>query len=234
MRETDVLMEPILSRSANTGNVEFDRMIRYALPLGRPRFRAVLVRLGAEAAGGTLRQAVPVAVAVELLHIASLLLDDLFDRAPQRHGRRAVHIRWSADSAVLVAAFLKSHAASRVLVSARSQTRGCIDLAVRASDTLEEAWQRMLICEHLDLRHEALRTVSVSDYEARSEGTVAALMQASLQLGSIWVGGSQSESVSLGVYGRHLGLAFQIRNDLADLYGDEAEMGRPVGRQFRE
>jgi geranylgeranyl diphosphate synthase type I len=198
---------------------------------GGKLLRPALLLLCCEAAGGDVAKALPAAAAVELLHNFTLLHDDVEDVSEQRHGRDTTWRVWSTAEAInagdgmfglahLTLLKLSEHGAppERILAAAR---------------LLDEA--TLLLCEgqHRDLRYETQADVSIDEYLAMIEGKTAALLGASCAIGALLGGADDAGVRSFYEYGRRLGLAFQIRDDILGCWGEVAETGKSSGDDIR-
>lgn len=210
----------------------YSLMLRYHLgwvdACGQPaggasgkRVRPILLLLCAEAAGGDPATAMPAAAAVELLHNFSLIHDDIQDESPTRRGRPTVWAIWgvanalNAGDAMYTLAYMALHGlaipAARALEAWRLFTETCLALTLG---------------QHMDLAFEAQATVSLDDYLKMIGGKSAALIALSAQLGALTAGASAERQAHYAAFGRNLGLAFQIRDDILGIWGEQAATGK--------
>jgi heptaprenyl diphosphate synthase len=159
------------------------------------------------------------AAAVELVHVASLLHDDLIDGAAQRHGRPAAHRQWGWKGALLAGDYLAALAYRRLARALRPQVLEVLASAVTA----------MCEAELLALQP---REMDRRTYLASAAGKTGALMGAACQIGALQAGAPTLPARALKAYGRQLGIAFQISDDLLDLFGHPEEMGKPRGQDL--
>jgi len=191
--------------------------------------RARLVFASTAAVGGDPARATFAAEAVELVHGASLFHDDLIDGADQRRGLPALHCRVPPSEAILLGDFLLMRAFD-ILCRSRE--------AVYSSGQVIDAVQVLSAQSQLCCRGQRLeiefsgRLVSDTDYFAIVEDKTSALFIAATALGGIMGNGSEEDCAALTVYSRHLGVAFQICDDMLDLLGNEGTLGKPVGNSF--
>ncbi len=193
--------------------------------------RPALCLLSCRAAGGRWERAVPAAAALELLHNFTLIHDDIEDASERRHGRRAL---WSVKGSALAinagdGMFALAHLALQRL-RRRGYPPGTVAEALRVVDETT-----LLLCEgqHLDLANSGRRAVSVSQYLAMAEGKTAALLASAAAMGGILGGAPPKTILSLRAYGRHLGLAFQIRDDVLGIWGRTGATGKPASDDLR-
>jgi len=185
---------------------------------GGKRFRPKLVLLSFKAAGGQdTAAAVPVAVAVELLHTASLVHDDINDRSNLRRGRHSVNARWGNGLALLIGDF--------VFVRLLDLISGCDK---RVIQTVSDSCTAIVEGETLQMVHLGDPLLSEADYLQIVELKTARLFAACSALGGIVAGASADCIDALTQYGLCLGMAFQIRDDVLDVIGDQENLGKPV------
>ncbi len=200
---------------------------RYVLAGGGKRVRAVLVLLAAESFGGSARHALHGAAAVEVLHNFTLVHDDIMDNATERRGRQTPHLRWNLNTALLAGDVLIGIGYRALL---RSNPQGA-DAAVRVfTDALIE------VCEGqaLDLAFEARSRVTPAQYFRMIDKKTASLLAASAEIGGILGGADARGRATLRRFGRELGIAFQLQDDLLDVVADERDLGKPVGGDIIE
>lgn len=190
-----------------------DAVAHVALAGGK-RLRPILTLLSCEAVGGDRADAVDVAAGVELVHTSALVADDVIDRSAVRRGVPTVHEEWDHDTAVLASNQLLGRALETI--DDREQVRSMVD----ALEALGEG-------EAMEL---AGAVETVDDYDALAHRKTAALFVTACDVGGIAGGASQTERDALRRYGEHLGVGFQIRDDVLDYTGTQDDLGKPVGR----
>jgi len=213
--------------------------MRYSLLAPAKRLRPLLVLMAAEACGGTVEDAMPAACAVEMIHSYSLIHDDLpaMDDDDLRRGRPTNHKVYGEATAILAGDALLTRAfevlaneirPAEVAVaccSALGQAAGATALVGGQADDLsheQDAAERAAAGEPTEKLLDELESI-----HARKTG---ALFLVSLRLGALAAGASPSQLKSLQEYGRALGLAFQIADDLLDVGGNEQAVGKRVGK----
>ena len=191
---------------------------------GGKRLRPALVLLSAYMCGAAMEQAVFAAAAVEMLHTATLVHDDLIDGALIRRGMETLNVQWSPSATVLIGDYVFAYAA--YLASQANNVR----LMQRFAETL------MTICngeiqQMLNGRHSQSGR---QEYERRIYAKTASLIAMSAEAGAILAGAAVETTHSLRAYGEQLGLAFQIVDDVLDYVADETRLGKPVGSDLRQ
>ena len=203
--------------------------IRYALLTPGKRLRPTLVLMAAEAAGGAARNAMPAAIAVEMIHAYSLIHDDLpsMDDDPLRRGRPTVHVAFDEATAILAGDALQA-------MAFRALARGVVepDVALEGIHLLAAAaGPESLVggqCEDLAAEHQGPQTLQrLESIHRRKTG---ALIAASVDLGVLIAGGTRSTRQALANYAKDLGLAFQVVDDLLDFTASESDLGKRVAK----
>ena len=191
------------------------------------RVRPLLTLLTCAAAGGDWRQALPAAAAIELIHNFSLVHDDIQDRSDTRRGRPTVWKRWGIAQAINTgdALFVAAHQAASRLTS-RSVPPHTV-LAVR--DRLDHACLRLTHGQHLDLAFEQSPIVTESAYLEMVAGKTAALLEGATAAGSLIADAPAPRVAQFAGFGLHLGLAFQILDDILGIWGEPSVTGKPSG-----
>ena len=193
--------------------------------------RPTLCLLSCEAVGGDWRSALPAAAALELLHNFTLIHDDVEDASRQRRGRETLWSLWGQPQAINAGdgMFALAHVALLRLGSRGHPPERVLE-AVRM---LDEAALRLCEGQHRDLAYVEEPDITRQRYLEMVEGKTAALLAASGGIGALLGSGAAELSEALHAFGRRLGLAFQIRDDLLGIWGDEQETGKPAGDDLR-
>ncbi|ATE56087.1 family 2 encapsulin nanocompartment cargo protein polyprenyl transferase [Actinosynnema pretiosum] len=188
--------------------------------------RPVLVLLAARAVGGRAEDALPAAVAVELVHNFSLLHDDVMDGDATRRHRPTAWAVFGVNAAVLAGDALMTLALDVLAASGHpASARGIV--------LLSAAVQELLDGQSSDLGFEERDEVGVAECVRMAEGKTAALLGACCSLGALFGGGSADQVGELGLFGERTGLAFQFVDDLLGIWGDPAATGKPVHSDLR-
>ena len=209
-------------------------LLRYQLgwtPEGLPNLakclRPSLCLLACEGLGGDLDQALPIAVAVELVHNFSLIHDDIEDGDDIRHHRATLWRAYGRDPAI--AAGIDLWTVAYQTLSTAQDTGLPPAQVLDARRVLNDACGEMIEGQHQDLTFELRTDVTLSEYIEMIGRKSAALISASLQLGALVAGAGPDQLESIGSFGRNLGLAFQIRDDILGIWGEGSATGKPVG-----
>jgi geranylgeranyl diphosphate synthase type II len=196
--------------------------VKYILSLGGKRIRPALVLLSCDLFSGAVESALMPALAIEVFHNFTLLHDDIMDRSELRRGSPTVHMKYSENVAILsgdVMSILASHL--------MNQAPGVV------LNTVHDIFTRtaMQVCEgqQIDMNFEERLTVSEEEYLKMIELKTAVLIAASLKIGATLGGSSQKDAMDLYEFGRNLGIAFQLQDDLLDTYGDPEIVGKKLG-----
>lgn len=223
-----------MSETLSNGDSPLDEMLRFALgwteegmPTLAKCLRPTLCLLTCDSLGGDIEQAMPVAVAIELVHNFSLIHDDIEDGDELRHSRPTLWSQYGRAPAVLAGAALWTRA-YEILNS--SHERGLsAERILAARRVLNDACRAMIEGQHQDLTYELRTDVTLDEYLEMIGRKSAALLGASLQLGALVAGADEEESLRFAVFGREIGLAFQIRDDILGIWGEGSATGKPVG-----
>jgi geranylgeranyl diphosphate synthase type II len=196
--------------------------VKYILSLGGKRIRPALVLLACDLYSGGVEPALMPALAIEIFHNFTLLHDDIMDRSELRRGQPAVHVKYN-ENVALLSGDVMSILANRLM----NQSPGVVLPTV--SDIFTHTAMQVCEGQQLDMNYEQRLTVSEAEYMEMIELKTAVLIAASLKIGAILGGASQTDADDLYEFGRNLGLAFQLQDDLLDTYGDPKIIGKKLG-----
>lgn len=196
----------------------------HVLSSGGKRMRPALLFLAAELCGYTGPRRVQVAAAVELLHTASLLHDDVVDLGEVRRGRPSANAIWGNSRAVLVGDFCLARASSMIVED------GDLDILWIFANTI----RLMSEGELLQMEHSFDASVTEAHYYAVIDRKSATLLSAASEAGAILGGVTRPERRRLAEFGREMGLAFQLRDDALDYSADEEVLGKQPYSDLRE
>lgn len=195
------------------------------------RIRPLLVLLSCEAAGGQWQMALPASAAVELVHNFSLIHDDIQDKSPLRRGRPTVWRKWGVAQAINAGDTLFTLAHLALL---RLKDTASADKCLKAVKLLQEACLRLTVGQYLDLSYEDRDDLKIDSYWPMVEGKTAALLAACTELGCLIAGKEEATQQAYRHFGRSLGLAFQVKDDLLGIWGDAALTGKSTESDLLE
>jgi len=209
--------------------------MRYSVFAGGKRLRPMLALFGCEAAGGKVEDAIPAAVALELIHTYSLVHDDLpaMDDDDFRRGRPTCHKVYGEAIAILTGDALLTHAFQVLTDPTANGVPAARRLQIIAEISAAAGSAGMVGGQTMDIQAEgtALDPATLLTLHSKKTG---ALLRASLRVGGLAGGADDVILASLTCYGERLGLAFQIVDDILDIEGNSAEMGKTAGSDLRK
>jgi geranylgeranyl diphosphate synthase type II len=194
----------------------------YILSLGGKRIRPLLAMISCDLFGAAHENAIGSAMCVELFHNFSLIHDDILDEAPVRRNQATVHKKWNTNIAILSGDMMLVRAYSALSVYSANEQQQL--LAVFNKTAIE-------VCEgqQLDMNFEKIKEVSSSDYIEMITKKTAVLLGCSLKMGAINAGKEKREQEAIYSFGVNLGIAFQLLDDVLDLYSENNESGKQKG-----
>jgi octaprenyl-diphosphate synthase len=217
LQEVEQQLEALVSQE--TGSLA-PAVYQHILHAGGKRLRPLLTLLSCAAAGGDPDNAVSLATGVEVIHLSSLIHDDVIDEAEERRGQPSARTRWGNRTSILVGDLLIAETFRRL-----ADDFGRAGLAVLAEAVVQ-------MC-HAELREDdVFHRADEAAYLQNIHGKTAELLAAACGVGALAANNADTDA-PLREYGLNLGLAFQIADDLLDLYGDPAELGKPVWQDLR-
>ena len=196
------------------------------------QIRPLLVMLCGMNEGMKAELLLPAAASVELIHNFSLIHDDIQDNSDTRRGRETVWVKWGVPQAINTgdAMFTLSYEAMMGLM-ARGIKPEVVTQCVRV---LTETNLMLTKGQHMDIAFEKEESVGVETYQEMIEGKTAALVQASCQLGAILAEVGKEKIQNYAAFGKHVGIAFQLRDDYLGIWGDDQKTGKSVQSDFLE
>ena len=212
-------VEELLRRELSNKNPFVDELVKHGFRLGGKRLRPALVLLSAQACGGIHPAHLTLAAMSELIHTATLVHDDVLDEATIRRHLDTVNARWDNETSILLGDYLFARAIS--LAASLDDVYAC--------RVIGESSQNMCEGELLQVGGRGNYDLAEEDYFQIIAGKTAALTSCCCRLGAYYAGAQASVCEAFARYGHDLGMAFQIADDLLDLSGDEAVVGKSLG-----
>ena len=203
--------------------------VEYSLLAGGKRIRPILIMSTYELFRKDVHKTLPFAVAMEMIHTFSLIHDDLpgIDNDDYRRGKLTNHKKFNEATAILAGDCLLNYAYNLVLKDIINNEDDK-NAKLQAIKELSDGVDRMIAGEYVDTEYEGKEILS--EYlEYMHKNKTGALIKASVRIGAILAGASESDIEKLTVYAEKIGLAFQIKDDILSEIGDEKEIGKPIG-----
>lgn len=218
----EIINKAIADTNYKAKPIELYEPISYLMELGGKRMRPVLVLLSTELFGGNVMKALDAAIGIELFHNFTLMHDDIMDKAPLRRGKPTVHAKWSESAAILSGDVMFVEAYKMMIRVEDSILREVLDIF---SDTASGVCQG----QQADMNFEKREDVSMEEYLLMIKQKTAVLLAGSMEIGALIGGAEKEQSKLLYEFGENLGLAFQLQDDILDVYGDPEKFGKRVG-----
>ena len=196
--------------------------IKYVLSLGGKRVRPVLMLLAYNLYKEDPESIMMQAVGLETYHNFTLLHDDLMDNADMRRGHETVHRKWNANQAILSGDTMLLQAFQRMGMCQADKLQQVIGLFTETTLEIDEGQQ-------LDVEFETRNDVTEDEYIEMIRLKTSVLLACALKIGAILAGASEADQEHLYRFGEQIGLAFQLQDDLLDVYGDPKVFGKNIG-----
>ncbi|WP_143962374.1 polyprenyl synthetase family protein [Litoribacter populi] len=216
------LEEHLTSLNYGQEPTELYQPIDYIMQLGGKRIRPLLTLLAYRLYKDDHQSILTPASAIEVFHNFTLMHDDIMDEAPLRRGNPTVHERWNANTAILSGDVMLVKAYDMLLEILPQYLPKTLRLFNKTAAEVCEGQQ-------LDMNFETRDQVSEAEYLEMIRLKTAVLLGFSLQLGAILAGASDEDSQALYDFGVNVGIGFQLKDDLLDVYADKAKFGKQVG-----
>lgn len=217
-------VEELLRAQLRSADPYVDQLVKHGFRLGGKRLRPALLLLAAAAVGTVGPAHITLAVVMEMIHTATLVHDDVLDEASLRRHVDTVNARWGNKSGVLLGDFLFSHA---FFLSASLDDAYACRLIGRSTNIVCEGEMRQI-------RSGGNLELSEAEYLSIIDAKTAELCACCCRLGAHFAGATPDQEEALARYGRNLGIAFQIVDDLLDLEGNEAVTGKSLGTDLAQ
>lgn len=196
--------------------------IAYTMGLGGKRIRPVLVLMACDAIGGNIDKALTPAIGLEMFHNFTLLHDDVMDKADIRRGMPTVHMKWNDNAAILSGDAMLTMATSLIAQAPSDVMPKIMSLYNKTAMEIYEGQQ-------YDVDFESRNDVSVGEYINMIRLKTSVLLGCACMMGALMGGASDTTAKLFYKMGENLGLAFQLQDDMLDVWGNEATFGKAIG-----
>ena len=196
--------------------------IAYTMAAGGKRVRPQLAMIACGIFGGNEQEVAPAAMALEVFHNFTLLHDDVMDKAEVRRGRPTVHIQWNENTAILSGDQMMIEAYKLLAEVPESKLHKVLRLFNEMATEICEGQQ-------YDVDFESQEHVTIEEYLKMIRLKTSVLLATALQIGSYLAGANEAQQEALYQFGINVGLAFQIQDDILDVWGDPKTFGKAVG-----
>lgn len=234
--ELSAKVEPALEKYlAQATYPELREAMMYQVNTGGKRIRPALVMLSAEAAGGSVEDAIPAAAAYEIAHNTTLLFDDVVDRGEMRRGNPTMRIEYGEVTS-LFTCFRYREAMERALRDSKNSTQ-LSALMTKVIDNVLEGGMLDLLLEvrardEPFLRKYHKNSVTMDEYLLMVRKKTSSLFEGCARSGAIVAGAPSNVEEALGNYGVNVGFLFQATDDILDIFGEEGELGKKIGKDI--
>lgn len=218
----NIIIEAIDGKKYPKEPAELYEPMQYMMNLGGKRLRPALLLMGCDAFGGDIYQAINPAIAIEVFHNFTLMHDDIMDNAPLRRGKTTVHEKWNSSVGILSGDAMLVEGYKLMMEVNERVLRPVLEIF---NDTA------IAVCEgqQLDMNFEQLAAVKIDTYINMIRLKTAVVLGGALKIGALVAGANQKDAELIYAFGEDLGIAFQLQDDILDVYGDPEKFGKQVG-----
>lgn len=219
----EIINNTIAKINLSDGPAELFDPIKYTLSTGGKRLRPALVLMSCELFSGKIDKAIMPALGIEMFHNFTLLHDDIMDKSLIRRNKPTVHKKWNENIAILSGDVMSILSYKYITKCNEEMLPSVIDLFNQTA---------IMVCkgQQYDMNFEALQVVTVDEYLNMIELKTSVLIAASNKLGALIGGANQADTDHMYNFGKNFGMAFQIQDDMLDVYGDLKNFGKkPYG-----
>ncbi|RYU92357.1 polyprenyl synthetase family protein [Mucilaginibacter terrigena] len=196
--------------------------IRYILALGGKRMRPALLLMACDLFGGDVEAALPPALAIEVFHNFTLMHDDIMDNAPKRRGKTTVHEKWNSSVAILSGDVMLIEGYKLMMQVPDDKLRTVLDIFNTTAAGVCEGQQ-------WDMTFETSTNISIEEYISMIRLKTAVVLGGALKIGALIGNADMQDAELLCSFGEYLGIAFQLQDDILDVYGNPEKFGKQVG-----
>lgn len=196
--------------------------IKYTLDLGGKRMRPLLTLIACDLFDGNVSDAVKPALGIEIFHNFTLLHDDIMDKAPLRRNQPTVHKKWNADIAILSGDTMFVQSFQFVMQSPAQHIKQVLEVFTKTAIEVCEGQQ-------MDMDFESQSNVSIPQYIKMIGLKTSVLLAGSMKIGAIIGGARDEDAENIYEFGKNLGIAFQLQDDILDVFGNSDKVGKQIG-----
>ncbi|MGI4729427.1 MAG: polyprenyl synthetase family protein [Janthinobacterium lividum] len=217
-----IIIEAIDGKKYPAEPAELYQPMQYMMNLGGKRLRPALLLMGCDAFGGDIYQAINPAIAIEVFHNFTLMHDDIMDNAPLRRGKTTVHEKWNSSVGILSGDAMLVEGYKLMMQVNERVLRPVLEIF---NDTA------IAVCEgqQLDMNFEQQSHVNIPAYINMIRLKTAVVLGGALKIGALIAGAKKQDADLIYAFGKDLGIAFQLQDDILDVYGDPEKFGKQVG-----
>ncbi|MVN21923.1 polyprenyl synthetase family protein [Mucilaginibacter arboris] len=218
----NIIIEAIDARKYPDEPAELYEPMQYMMNLGGKRLRPALLLMGCDAFGGDIYQAINPAIAIEVFHNFTLMHDDIMDNAPLRRGKTTVHEKWNSSVGILSGDAMLVEGYKLMMQVNENVLRPVLEIF---NDTA------IAVCEgqQIDMNFEQQPDVKINAYINMIRLKTAVVLGGALKIGALIAGARKQDADLIYAFGEDLGIAFQLQDDILDVYGDPEKFGKQVG-----
>ena len=218
----EIIGNSILNIDLNRNPHELYDPISYTLSLGGKRLRPALCLLACDMVGGNVNAALKPAIGIEVFHNFTLLHDDIMDNAEIRRGQQTVHKKWDDNVAILSGDTMMALAYEYIM-------QAPVEYRSKVFDVFNQTAIEVCEGQQFDMNFETRHDVSIDEYLNMIRLKTAVLVAGSLKIGAIIGAADEQTAEKLYKFGEHIGIAFQLKDDLLDVFSDVEKFGKATG-----
>lgn len=213
-------------------------LLNYPINTGGKRIRPILAILSGKLVGGNEKDILPAAAGLEILHNYTLIIDDIIDKSAIRRSNLTLWKKYGKSIAECLSIDYSASVFQAALLTKRPEKISKIFSktmkVITEGEILDILFEQRGREDEAFVRENRYREIKIRDYMDMVRKKTAYLLRVSCEIGGILGGGSKKEIKSLGSFGENLGIAFQIRDDILDIFGKKAKFGKEIGRDIKD